>query len=1175
MKNQTAKSLSTKLNNQTKGDVLTMNTTIENRSLLQENGYLFTVQDILAALSVAEGFKSRNSKNFARVLNAMSKGNVLLDILKDPSIADVPSNQFRYFKEFVSSHKLANRVYAPTRKGVLVPIAKINSMELREDKVYSTIDYTEVNVDSYKEISESFLSESFASASEVIEFTKDGQLIKQRVMLPMRHIFFADLYIELPEDEMDYTEEDHELVELRTKVMKEGFYYMNEHGDESHAFFLLRSASQARLLQAVFIDTNVMSPIDAYRVLGHDFLAYAKVDRDGNYVIDVDKMMTRPGLAGTNSIASKTVRFGNEVVTNIETGDQYLTGGTHTIALVEDRFVEINTGTYRAWDKERQEFRVFDASEHPITLTAADGALFCDEEMYHTLGAEFGQFNDAWQIRITPFVKGLMIFVPNLRSYYDAHVVALKSAVKGSFELLFKSNPNFVPQLRIAMFNKPMSKVKSYTDMPYQFIQASSLNVNDLWNVLKPHLDEIGNALHDPSLMKKYVGLDKVIDSDLLDAEVEHYLLDQSRVSTFTTFLDMFEWSYDDVQMKRYALDVLKEKIQEWKTGNIPVEGHYRYMIQDPYAVLEAGTKYEVRNDEGQLMITNRGDYHIQPNEAYIPSAHKDKSPLYVAAGRNPMIAKGEWQVLRNRGIEVYNQASRKGGFRNLLVMSVHDFATFAMGGADNDGDTALTVTEPAVVEALQRKVFPPLMDISFTDVNGEVEFLGDGVPYSKPMTGVYRLPVDMVVSQSNYRVTFTDRQKTTALYEEIHKLGIDYVIRTLKPNKIGLATNIASILADGVRGIGYDYMIKDASPQEKDNMLQRINKYENWINILRLVQGWEIDAAKHGGAYQEVMKETLDFMVNPPEELSYFNKGLGRRVWNKPNWLASRKGKDGHDVGSVLSRLMEMVQDFEDKELTNKIEVMYQDANSYSLLTKMNSSFNLDPNYFNMLLNQVKQIKAGYGGAVRQTYRGAEEYKNKIMSGNLEEGERELKMNEIDEMVSTHIGTIAEQARDRVAELMSQYPAKDIGYAAYYATYVDHKQDAGLSFPWTITREAFIQTLSYMENKPKQDQIVSNQVIDNNFTVAVCIPDDIQEKFTLDTVLEGLSTQSIFIQGVGDKYKLFINKTEVGFAYNSRNNISPLLGHDKFMLSVDACNLGKGTRTVNLEVGKLIKLGA
>ena len=99
--------------------------------------------------------------------------------------------------------------------------------------------------------------------------------------------------------------------------------------------------------------------------------------------------------------------------------------------------------------------------------------------------------------------------------------------------------------------------------------------------------------------------------------------------------------------------------------------------------------------------------------------------------------------------------------------------------------------------------------------------------------------------------------------------------------------------------------------------------------------------------------------------------------------------------------------------------------------------------------------------------------------------------------------------------------------------------------------------------------------MIDNNFTVAVCIPDDIQEKFTLDTVLEGLSTQSIFIQGVGDKYKLFINKTEVGFAYNSRNNISPLLGHDKFMLSVDACNLGKGTRTVNLEVGKLIKLGA
>src|SRR5699024_4263068 len=164
---------------------------------------------------------------------------------------------------------------------------------------------------------------------------------------------------------------------------------------------------------------------------------------------------------------------------------------------------------------------------------------------------------DAWQIRITPFTKGLMVFVPNLRSYYDDHIVAFKSAVKGDYrKLLAKSG--FTPQLRIAMFNKPINQAKTYTDMPYQFVQASSLNLNDLWTIMKPHIEELQRGMIDPAIMKKYVGLDKAIEAEMFDDETEHYMLEQSRVSTFSTFLDMFPWTHDDVQMKRYALEILK-----------------------------------------------------------------------------------------------------------------------------------------------------------------------------------------------------------------------------------------------------------------------------------------------------------------------------------------------------------------------------------------------------------------------------------------------------------------------------------------------------------------------------------------------------------------------------------------------------------------------------------------
>lgn len=1136
---------------------------------MKENGYLMTTSDILGALSKAEGFKSRGSKNFAAVLEGLRKGHSLLAILRDPSIVGVNKNMHHYFEKFVKNHKLANRVYVPTRKGVLVPFATIEKMELRDNKVFSTIDYSEVNTDSYKEVSESYLSEMLAGKEELIEFSRNGKVYKKRVMLPMKYVFFIDLYLDLPEEEEAYSEEDIKLIELRKKLVEEGFYYYDEHGEERHAYFFMQTASQARTLEGMFIDKDFMDPVSALKLLGNELIAFAK-NKDGKYVMDVTKMLSRPGLAGTNSIKIHSINIGNiiERVGN----DIRLLGGNITMRVTEDRMVEIKTGTYRMWNAEEMKFEEFNAKEHPITLTAADGSLFANERVADLIEAEVGKRTDAYQVRITPFTKGLLIIVPNLDAYYpNDDIVALQSAVKGDYEHLFKMNPEYKIQFRVAIFNKKFHEVKKYTDMPYQFVQASSLNVNDLWNTMKPHLERVHQAFYDAEIMKEYVGLDKVIDTDLISEEVEHYMIDQSRVSTFTTFLDMFPWSYQDAQMKRYALDILKEKIKDWKTGNVPVEGHYRYMIQDPYAVLEAGTKYEVRNDKGELMIINRGDYHIQPNEVYVPSAIKEKSNIYVAAGRNPMIAKGEWQVLRHRPIDQYEFYRKKGYFNNLLIMSVHDLCTFAMGGADNDGDTALTVTDETIVSALMRNVVSPVMDISFKRENGEVKVIGDGCPYSMELAGVYKIPNGLVEKQDGYMIEFTESQNTDELYKEVHRLGIDYVVRTLKPNKIGFATNIATILADAVRGIAYYVALN--KPENKDQFLAQIKQYEEWIDILRLVQGWEIDAAKHGGAYHEVMKEVLDFMNNPPRELSRYSKLLNKRIWSKPDWLAARSGRKGHNFGSVLSKLMKMVQHFEDEYLTKKFEEMYREANHHSLLATLNSAFNLDANYFNEIARRVRSIKSSYGAAVRKSHEAAELKKNEIFNSNLPEHLRDIRMNEVDEKLDIFIGDLADQARDLIADLIKEYPARDIGYVAYYITYVDRKSDASLAFPWTIAREAFVQTLSYVENKEKQDQVNRFEVIDSNFNLAVCIPDAIQEEFGMDAVLKGLAKGKVFIQAKGDKYVLFINKTEVGFVFNSAKNIRPLLGHDKFYVTISSLSLGGGKRTVNLEANKLYKL--
>src|SRR5690606_22653802 len=149
--------------------------------------------------------------------------------------------------------------------------------------------------------------------------------------------------------------------------------------------------------------------------------------------------------------------------------DIRLLGGNVTMRVTEDRQVEIKTGKYRMWNAKEQKFEEFDAAEHPLTLTAADGAVFANERVGEMIEAYTGKFVDAAQIRITPFSKGLMIIVPHLNSYYpDDDIVALNSAVKGDYELLIKANPEFKPQFRIAIFNKKLNEVKTYTDMPYQ-----------------------------------------------------------------------------------------------------------------------------------------------------------------------------------------------------------------------------------------------------------------------------------------------------------------------------------------------------------------------------------------------------------------------------------------------------------------------------------------------------------------------------------------------------------------------------------------------------------------------------------------------------------------------------------------------------------------------------------
>jgi hypothetical protein len=1149
-----------------------------NRAFLKENDYLMTTGDILAAMADSEGLGVK-TKNYTRVVMGIASGQSVLEILKNPASVGVPTNQLRYFKAFVASHKLADRIYPPTRKSVHVGTAEIEKMKrLNDGRIISLIDYTDMY--NYSVVSESALSEAFASADlQDIKYYPAGRKPFVRHLLKMHEILYVNLFVEHPDEDqlaglsVKYRTEVLEKIQLAEDVVRDGFWIKDEHGQIKHAVFLFQTPSQARLMQGIFILEDFMKPEDALELLGFPALAFAK-KKGKTYELDVTKMLKRPGLAGTNTVASKVIRIGSAVVEVLPIPNEYmLTGGTHNLVIANDRQVVIKKGHYRKFNTDTHRFEVFDAAKYPVKMTAADGAVFFDEKVYYELAAEFGKFVDAVQVRITPFVKGLAVFIPGLKKYYpEADIVAFRGSCKGDFRQLLASHPDFKIEFRVAIFNKKLKQEKKYTEIPYQFIQTSSVTAEDLIEIVKPHLNNVYKALYNTDAMKKLIGLDRSFD-DLSDEE-QDFLSDRSMVSTFARFLSASPLAFNDVYMKKYAVDLLKRKLFNWKTGSIPVEGHYRYMIQDPYAVLACGTEY--KSDD--LVIRERPS-DIKANEVFLLSNSEKKSDLfgkYVVLGRNPAITEGELQYVKVYGNGLYMQAVKHGAFQNLCVMSVHDFCTFGMGGADNDGDECMTITEPRFVAAVGRYNALPLLDMSFKrDKEGHVIDLGDGCPYSMELAGVYQLPAGLVEHQDSYRLTFTAQQaKSSVFKKELHELGKDYVIRTLAPNKIATSTNMATILADSVRGMKRTIQRTDIDKTAVQHNLQKIDEYCYDIDLLRLVQGWEIDRAKHGGFYEEAMKDTLSFMKNPPKELSKEKKGSSFRVWMKPDWLALRQDpeqeKDGINRNGVLSRVMAFIQQFETEYLDERFAEFEANAAKYSLLAPITSSFDLKPDDFLALERIVGKVKARYGAAARSIFQAEETEKQRVISSGMSYSTTRNELDRLEQHRKDELSVLRGQAQEVMANLALKYPARDLGFVAYYITYAGRKQDSSLSFPWTVCADQFIQTLAYMEHKPEQDQILRGQIVTTNVSLGMCVPSKIN--YTREQVATGLAKHGGYLLARGDHYLVFIHNIPVGYLYNSKKTNHLLMGHDKYSFVVVSAELAAGRHTLNLNISQIVK---
>ncbi len=876
------------------------------------------------------------------------------------------------------------------------------------------------------------------------------------------------------------------------------------------AEYFMSSASERRTIMGTHIVG--MDAVDALHTLGMDFRQFAKY-KNGKYTLDMIKAPNRFGLASTSSIPSSLIKIGNEIK-EYENGEYAIVGGRYTMKCVKDIHAYVNTGKYLAYDPEKNEFLTLDASEVPYKRNVTDGMLFVDASIQYALAAEFGKLFSAEQVRITPATKGLAVFVPGLKDMVGHDILAFDSATKGDYRTLLRTNPDFKIEFRVALFNKNAKDAKNITNIPYQFSQTifNASHVEQLKDKLDIEIDKAFEVYENPERLAEYLGTrtldiyNDVSDHELSEEQREH--IDGTLVSMFSNFFYAGEFVMKDPYFKKRLLDIIENMIRAWTRGAMPVEGHYRYISTDVYGVMEA--YMEGQHDAKFRRESVFVEYDEKGNAAIIVPSHVgipanrvvivDDEDKYFVDGkdfifnRNPKISTKETAKARAIVMKDYYLARKEYpfAFNNLVFFSCHDFNVVKQGGADMDGDTAHTSMDPVLVNAYKEQ--PALMDL--TVIKGEMI---EGCPY-QPKTKAdfdffghaYRsdVVVDGVKYNDEFKVTFTDDDYNMDFARQMHELSKVFLLKSLEPNQIGQITNYATRILAAIsrlewslmNGVDVDSNLLDESTIKYYK--EEIELMEKQVDILRLLQGWEIDKAKHGGEFWSALDKQLLFITDPAhypvfashtevnqkgEDVVKFSNLEWHQAVRSRHSLAAKEGK-------VYPSLMQELRAHVLMRYTTKIKAKFNQLNP-SLDTN-NLIYNFAPvadvydhGQVEAVLKMITPIFDEYNRAqkhiveVRQQFEKQREHLKFNTKHEAELYDRKIKF-EINKLMDDAIT----KGRSQMKAL--PFDEATVAYIAYAKKYRDYRPSkavspaAGLSAPWILCQEGMMKLVSRVSGK-------------------------------------------------------------------------------------------------------------
>ena len=210
----------------------------------------------------------------------------------------------------------------------------------------------------------------------------------------------------------------------------------------------------------------------------------------------------------------------------------------------------------------------------------------------------------------------------------------------------------------------------------YQFLQSLYLTDEDIDKLIEPTVREIKDVLGGD--YRKTILFLKGTRLDLMDFD--------SEADDFAKALMIEPRLINDPFIRNKIYNLIKKRITEAKIGSLKVRGNYSIISGDPYSLCQSIFGLEVTG------LLEKGEFY---NKYW-----NDLGVGKVACFRAPMTCHNNIRVLNLKNTEEMQYWYRY--MNTVTIFNSWDTTTFALNGADKDGDIVFTTDNEIILKAIR-----------------------------------------------------------------------------------------------------------------------------------------------------------------------------------------------------------------------------------------------------------------------------------------------------------------------------------------------------------------------------------------------------------------------------------------------------------------------------------------